>query len=432
MAESGERKSAADKQFGRAARQWQNEEREIRLSEYRRAAAMEKDWRARIDGVKKKITSLAGKDSADNDKALEELRTRLIDLEQNPIIAAPLPKLNYEDVTPAALAYGLGTGWPSAGLFSDEGGAVVGSHGMGEDTATGFLSLLNILWDGRPFLPDRKQALTVELIGRRFSAFLMMQPDLLPKLVDKGARNIGFIARFLLSAPLSTMGTRLYVEPPPEWRALDDFDASIKRLLNAEMPIDRSQSDKGLLMRLRPPVMFLDPAAKRAFIEYHDSVERELCQFGDFAAVRDVASKSAENAARIAGVFKLFDQGGPSRHVETRYMAAGIKIAVWHLSEARRLFFEVSAPEEVTDARELSGWLCAKAPELMDGNGCPIVDQAGEIAIQQLGRYGPNCVRGALRRDAAIDGLEESGHVRRCERGKQKRLRVNPKLLSRK
>jgi len=429
-AESGERKSAADKQFGRAGRQWQREEREARLSEWRRAGAMERDWRARIDGVKKKITGLAGKDSADNDTALTALRERLIELEQNPIIAKPLPLLTYEDVTPAALAYTLGTGWPSAGLFSDEGGAVVGSHGLGEDTATGFLSLLNILWDGRDYVPTRKQALTVELRGRRFSAFLMVQPDLLPKLIEKGARNIGFIARFLLSAPLSTMGTRLYVEPPPDWHALNDYDEVIKRLLNSEMPIDTTQSDRGYLMRLKPPVMLLDPAAKRDWIDYHDGVERELHQFGDFAGVKDVASKSAENAARIAAVFKVFDQGGPSRAVEARYMRAGIQVAAWHLSEARRLFFEVDAPPDVTDARELSTWLCTKARELADPNGEPIVTPAGEIAVRHLAQYGPNRVRDLLRRDAAIESLEDSGHVRRHDVGKQKRLKINPKLLN--
>ena len=159
-AESGERKSAADKQFGRAARQWQREEREFRLKENRRASAMEKDWKARVDGVKKKISGMAGKDSEDDSKECERLRDRLIDLEQDPIIAPPLPLLTYEDVTPAALSYALGLGWPSAGLYSDEGGAVVGSHGLGEDTATSFLSLLNVLWDGRDFVPTRKQALT--------------------------------------------------------------------------------------------------------------------------------------------------------------------------------------------------------------------------------------------------------------------------------
>jgi putative DNA primase/helicase len=430
IGESGDRKSAADRQFGRAARAWQQREREARLNENRRAGAMAKDWEARLAGVKKRITSLAGKDSEADSQELERLRERLVDLEQNPVMAPPLPLLSYEDVNPASLAYALGTGWPSAGLFSDEGGAVVGSHGMQDETATSMLALLNILWDGRDYVPTRKQAATAELRGRRFSTFLMLQPDLLRKLIDKGARGIGFLARFLLSAPPSTMGGRFYVEPPADWAALDDFDAAVRRLLDTELPVDRGGSDRGLLMRLAPLVMPLAADAKPGWVEYHDAVERELCRFGEFAGVRDVAAKSAENAVRIAGVFQVFDQGGPGREVERRYVEAGIQIAAWHLAEAKRLFFEADAPQNVVDARELSAWLCTRARELKDSRGQPIVDQTGEISLREIQRVGPNPVRDSLRRDAAIDCLEEAAHLRRQEKGKQKRARINPKLLT--
>jgi hypothetical protein len=131
LGDSGERKTAADKQFSRGARIWQREKREELLNDHRRAKAMERDHRARIDGVKKRITALAHKDSDEDKKESERQRERLVDLEQNPILFPPLPVLTYEDVTPAALAYALGTGWPSAGLFSDEAGAVVARHGRG-------------------------------------------------------------------------------------------------------------------------------------------------------------------------------------------------------------------------------------------------------------------------------------------------------------
>lgn len=429
LADSGERKSAADRQFGRAARAWQKTEREARLGEYRRAGAMEKDHRARVDGVRKQITAKAAKDSPEDERELGRLRERLIELEQNPVMAPPLPLLTYEDVTPAALAYALGTGWPSAGLFSDEGGAVIGSHGLGEETATGMLALLNILWDGRDFVPTRKQAAVAELRGRRFSSFLMLQPDLLPKLIERGARNIGFLARFLIAAPSSTMGTRLYSEPPRDWRALEDFEAHMRRLLGAELPVDTSGDDRGLMMRLAPPVLHLDRSAKRAFVEFHDGVERELCDFGEFSAVRDVASKSAENACRIAAVFQLFEQGRAAEYLEGRYMDAGVAVAAWHLSEARRIFYEQDAPQNIVDARELARWIADKAPGLADPRGAPILSPNGELALREIQRIGPNRTRDSLRRDAAIEVLEEHGHLRRCDSGKQKRVLVNPKLL---
>ncbi len=302
---------------------------------------------------------------------------------------------------------------------------------MGTDNATSLLALLNILWDGREFVPTRKMAAVAELRGRRFSAFLMVQPELLLKLLERGARELGFVARFLLAAPASTMGTRLYQDPPPDWQAMPAFDGAVTRLLKSDLPIDTGGEDKGLLMRLKPPVMHLSPAAKRAYVEYHDAVEGELCRFGAYDAVKDVGSKSAENACRIAAVCQIFAQGGPTPEVDETHMRAGIAIAAWHLEEAKRLFLEVDAPQNQTDARELSAWLAGKGQELADNNGEPLIDRAGELALRDIQRRGPNQVRDSLRRDAALEVLVEAGHVRLLSRGKQKRLVIHPELLSR-
>ncbi|NVZ10643.1 DUF3987 domain-containing protein [Allochromatium humboldtianum] len=426
---SGERKSAADKFFGRAIKAWVRETREKRLPDHRRSVAMAAAHKSRVEGTKSKIKAMEGKDDPESEKELERLEARLVELEQNPIVPIPLPSPSYEDVNPASLAYALATGWPSGGLFSDEAGTVVGSQGLGDDSATSLLALLNILWDARDFLPTRKGAPVAELRGRRFSAFLMMQPDLLPRLIDKGARTIGFLARFLLAAPRSTMGTRAYAEPPASWRALEDFERHILDLLALPLPIDDTGEDKGARMMLKPPVMRLSAGAKLAWITYHDTIERELADFGEFAEVRDVAAKSAENAARVATIFQLFDHGRVTREIEEHYMAGGIAVAAWHLAEARRIFYEADTPEVVLDARELSAWLTGKGRELANRDGEPIIDQAGLVSLRDVSKFGPNRTRDALKRDAAIDLLEESGHVRRIDRGRQRLLQINPRLL---
>ncbi|WP_186343175.1 DUF3987 domain-containing protein [Allochromatium palmeri] len=428
-AQSGERKSAADKFFGRAIKSWVRTTREERLPDHRRSVAMAAAHKTRVEGTKSKIKAMEGKDDPKAEEELERLEARLVELEQNPIIPVPLPSPSYEDVNPASLAYALATGWPSGGLFSDEAGTVIGSQGLGEDSATSLLALLNILWDAREFLPTRKGAPVAELRGRRFSAFLMMQPDLLPKLIDKGARTIGFLARFLLAAPRSTMGTRTYSEPPASWRALADFERHILTLLGLPLPIDDTSEDKGARMMLKPTVMRLSAGAKLAWISYHDTVERELADFGEFAEVRDVAAKSAENAARVATIFQLFDHGRVTREIEEHYMAGGIAVAAWHLAEARRIFYEADTPEVVLDARELSAWLTGKGRELANRDGEPIIDRAGVISLRDVSKFGPNRTRDALKRDVAIDLLEESGHARRIDRGRQRLLQINPRLL---
>ncbi|WP_295407947.1 YfjI family protein [uncultured Thiocystis sp.] len=431
VAMSGERKSAADKQFSRALRAWVREQRDARMPAWRQSVAMASAHKARLEGKKSRIKSLAPKDDDASKEEIARLEKEIVELEQNPIVTIPLPAAAYEDVNPASLAYAVATGWPSSGLFSDEAGAVIGSQGLGDENATSLLSLLNILWDGRDFIPTRKQAQVAEIRGRRFACFLMLQPDLLPKLIEKGARNLGFLARFLIAAPESTMGTRLYREPPATWAALDDFDRQITRLLNTDLPIDRSGEDRGARMLLDPPIMRLDPAAKTLWVEFYNEVERELVRFGEYSAVQDIASKTAENAVRIAAIFKLFDQGRVGRTVEAEYVAGGIAVAGWHLTEARRVFLEADTPQEIQDARELSAWLSGKGRELANSDGEPLIDREGFISVREIAIRGPNRVRDTVRRDDALDLLVEAAHVRRCDIGKRKRLQINPNLLTR-
>ncbi|MBK1695556.1 hypothetical protein CKO09_12565 [Chromatium weissei] len=420
IAASGERKSFSSKMLT-AFEDWQKSEREFLLPEYRKSLSLASTQTAQIEGKKSRIKSLAPKDDQDSRNEIERLEKEIIELELNPILVTPLPSHLQEDVNSAALSYAVATGWPSSGLFSDEAGMVFGSQGFSADSAMSLLSLLNTLWDGRSSHATRKQALTAEIRGRRFSSSLMMQADVLSKLVDIGARGIGFLARFLLSAPDTKMGSRFYTEPPKEWPALIQFNAQITRLLQQPLPIDCSREDQGARMILIPPIMHLDTESKAMWIEFHDSVERELCRFGDFAQVRDIASKAAENAVRIAAVFKLFDQGKVGEWVEPEYMRGGIDVARWHLHEARRLFLDLDTPPELQDARELSAWLTGKGRELIDATGA--------ISLRTIGKFGPNRVRDTLRRDEAINQLVEAGHVRFPTIKRQKKIEVNPKLL---
>jgi putative DNA primase/helicase len=344
---------------------------------------------------------------------------------EDELFIPPLPRLYYEDVTLEALAYEVATGWPSAALVSDEAGLVVGGRGMADESALGFLALLNRLWDGRPFLPLRKQVKAAEIRGRRFSCSLMLQPELLEKIVEKGGRGVGFFGRYLLTAPPSTMGTRFYSPPPERMPALSRFGERVRELLNLELPLnDRFQ--------LVPPVMLADRSARDAWIQYHDAVEAELGDFGEFAMIKDVAAKSAENAARIAGGFQVFDQGAGGE-LKQRYMEAGIAVAAWHATEANRIFFDTDKPREQQDAELLSTWLMDVAPTLTRKDGTPLI-QNGCIPKWEIGRVGPNQLRKEKdRRNQALLELADDGvhHVREAKDGKKVLLEINPKLLNR-
>lgn len=431
FAGSGARKTATDKDFGRAHKVWVRRERERRIDDYRRSRAMVGDYQEDLKGVKDALKKLASKNDDKSQSEKERLRERLIELEQNPVFVIPMPADLYEEFNSASLSDAIAEGWPSAGTASDEAGIVIGSQGFSKENATSMLALLNRLWGADDYIQTRKSVRAAHVRGRRFSTNLMMQPELLSTLIDRGARQIGYLARFLIAAPPSTMGTRFYREPPEDWPVMDAFDRSITALLEQELPIDKDGDDRGAKMILKPPVMRLSPDAKQLWVDFHDTIERELAQFGEFTSVADVASKSAENAARIAGVFSLFDCGRTTPLVDARYMEGGIAVAGWHLHEAKRLFLDADAPPEEHDARELSAWLCGKARELANRNGEPIIDQEGCIALGDITHKGPNRVRDTVRRDDAIDRLVEAGHVRRRDVGRRKLIQLNPMLAGR-
>ena len=80
-----------------------------------------------------------------------------------------VPRLTYEDVTSEKLGKALATEWPSGGIFSSEGGAVLGGHSMGKDAIGRTLALLNKLWDGAPHIVDRATAPSFAVRGARMT-----------------------------------------------------------------------------------------------------------------------------------------------------------------------------------------------------------------------------------------------------------------------
>src|SRR5262249_17668420 len=155
---SGERKTSADRWFTKALRQWQVEAREAKVPEDGKARAEIAAWEAECAGLLAKIKSASGQKGTGAKADIDALRTRLTELEQTKPAGVIMPELLYEDINAQTLAVSLAEGWPSASLWSDEGGLVIGSNGMSDENLMGFAALLNRLWDGHPF--ERKRLTT--------------------------------------------------------------------------------------------------------------------------------------------------------------------------------------------------------------------------------------------------------------------------------
>ncbi|EQD24415.1 MAG: hypothetical protein D084_Lepto4C00443G0002, partial [Leptospirillum sp. Group IV 'UBA BS'] len=154
------------------------------------------------------------------------------------------PQLLYGDSTPEALAYTLAHQWPSGAVISPEAGIVFGSHGMGKDSVSRNLALLNQLWDGVPHRIDRKMTDSYTVRGARLTMGLATQKATIQEFFEasKGlARGTGFMARFLIAWPESTQGTRFWKDAPPSWPNLTRFRNRLIEMLGRTPQPDRER-----------------------------------------------------------------------------------------------------------------------------------------------------------------------------------------------
>lgn len=409
IAESGERKSTCDSFFSRPIRDYQTRQAEGAkplLADYH--AALEA-WEAKQAGIKEQIRNCAkaGKPTADSESALRDLA------HQKPE-APRVPRLLYSDVTPEALALGLAKHWPSGGVMSSEAGSVFGSHGMSGDSIMRNLAMLNQLWDGAGLSIDRKSSESFTVKGARLSVALQVQEPTLRSFFEKSgtlARGTGFLARFLIAWPESTQGTRFFTDPPAQWPALTQFHHRIDQVLEMAAPLD----DDGAL---QPILMALSPAAKALWVEYYDAVETALGRGGEYREVSDVASKSADNAARLAALFQVFEHG-LGRIVEAEAMGRAIAITAWHLDEARRFFGQVTVTPERADALRLETWLLGYCHD----------HATNDVCKNHVRQRGPGPLRDGQRLDAALAALSGLNHIKLAKVGRGNRILINPALL---
>ncbi len=408
VAESGERKTTCDGYFLQPVREWESEQAERMKPDVARRSAEVAAWEERKAGIKASIRE-AGRKGKD----CKALTRELADVEAGASALLRVPRLIHADATPEALAWSLTRGWPSGGVMSSEAGIVFGGHGMRRDSVMWNLSLLNALWDGGTLRIERRTSDSFTLTGARLTMGLAAQPETVRQFVDsaKGlARGSGFAARFLMAAPKSTQGSRLFRDATT-WRHLPGFTARLRALLAMPTTLDDSGA-------LAPPVLVMSGEGHAVWRAFHDDVERELRAGGEMAEARDVGSKAADNAARMAALFHLY-ASDPVGEIGPAAVEGAARVVGWHLYQARAFLGEVAVPRELSIARRLDTWLfdrCAR-------------DGVRELPRRTIQNEGPNPVRGKAGLDAALAELAEAGRIREVDDGRRKLVRVNPALL---
>lgn len=410
IANSGERKSTCDKFFTKVIRDYESEQAATAKPLRQEHSAEEAAWTAKHSGIKDKIRAEAKKG-----KPVNKLEEDLLDHERNKPEPPRVPRLIYGDVTPEQLKWALAKTWPSAGVISSEAGIVFGSHGMGKDSVMRNLAALNQMWDGTVDPVDRRTSESFSVPNSRLTMALQVQEATLQSFFERSgtlARGSGFLARFLIAWPKSTQGTRLYTEPQEDWPALKIFNQRITELLEQAVCLG---DDGGL----SPSLLNFSVKAKAAWVSFHDTIEKELAPGKDLEDVRDVASKIADNAARIAALFQRWEDSN-STEIGLKAFKGAARLAEWHLYEARRFFGELALPKELATAVKLERWLLRYCQD----------QQVNKISRRDLQQnVTPTTLRQGKLLNEPLAKLQELGRIREIKDGKKKDIYINPVLI---
>ena len=409
IADSGERKSTCDGFFTSAIRDYQAREQEAAKPLITAYKSEHDAWEAQRNGLKEKIRSLA-KDGKPCTAQVQQLH----DLDAYEPTAPRVPRLIYGDATPEALTYALAKHWPSGGVISSEAGSVFGGHGMGSDSVMRNLAALNQLWDGATLPVERRSSESFTVRGARLTMALQVQEATIRAFFDstKGlARGTGFLARFLVSWPASTQGTRNFTEAPANWPALATFNNQLSSILNRSVPLD---DDGGL----SPAMLTLAPDAKAAWVAFHDAIESELSTGRELYDVRDVASKTADNAARLAALFHTFT--GSIGPIDLEAMEAAARVTTWHLTEAKRFLGELAMPAELVNPARLEAWMLAWCRR----------ENTDKVPTREVQQFGPGGLRDKATYLQAVKELAELGRARLVQDGRKRAVQINPALLA--
>ena len=159
----------------------------------------------------------------------------------------------------------------------------------------------------------------------------MVQPAIAHEFMsDPLAVDTGFLPRFLVSEPSSTIGTRFYSKAELMIFQLQRLGCVLGTILQTPMKMDEKTRE------LQPKTLRLSDEARALLIQFSDNIEAEQVKNGSLSDITGTASKCAEQAARISGVLTLWSDLDATE-VTAETMKDAITLAQFYLSEALRL-----------------------------------------------------------------------------------------------
>lgn len=387
---SGDRKTSADEYAFAAIKAFEKSQ-----AEHHRGAVDQYEidllaWRAHRDGIILQIKQFASKNKP-TDALIEKLK---ILNDQKPTTFQKT-KILYADTTPEALAISLNSNSPSAALVSNEAARLLFGPAMSN------LSLLSELWSGGSVSIDRVTSPSFTLDNHLLTTSLMIQPSEFERYMKaKGAqmRGSGYLARCLPTCSQSLQGFRENL--PGEFVPEGDIDCFHQRI-----------TDLLQINNARPTgrVISFDLQAASTWTEFFNEIERNQRQYHIYADIGDFASKIADNAARIATIFCLYE--GMADFVEWVHIQQAIEICKWYLAEFKMLFgAQIEVPEEQKNATALEQWASNLLRE---------ADGFVRIERSLIMQYGPNRIRSREQLNKTLNFMKMYGRATEWKSGRK-------------
>lgn len=242
----------------------------------------------------------------------------------------------------------------SVGVFSSEGGEMLGGHSLRDDKRSSGLAFYLKCWSGESIDSLRGGGGLTVLLNRRAAMHVLVQPVLLGQLLtDPLAQGQGLLARCLIAQPETLAGHRPYRDVNPhENPAVVAYNAAIKMLLETPAP----HWPEGDGFELKPRDLYLSDDAKLLWIAFYNQIERQQANGKELDGARPFASKAAEHAARIAGIITMIENPNATK-IPARAMEGAIEVTGFYLTEHIRLTGAGLQERQGVKLRDLLAWL---------------------------------------------------------------------------
>ena len=330
-----------------------------------------------------------------------DLAAKEVELQALPEPQRPLgPLMTCGDPTVEGLTLALKENQPSVAIISSEGGALFGGSGYTEEAVSKTAAHMSQAWDCGCLNRVRAKDGVTDLVGRRISMHVQIQPVLAPMVFSNPILlGQGFLARVLPVAPESKLGTRF-------WKDVDEValqsghrcQEKIAALLKAKLPIK-----EGTRNELDPTYLRFDEDARGAWIAFSDSVERRLTPDGDLRPISGFAAKMAEHVARLAGTLRLFEVPN-AQWITKDDIKRAARIVEFYAKAHLHLLGVSVVSSELGEAESLLDWF---------GTKWQGADRGDYICSTDLLQLGPALVRDIERAKQLMGTLERHGYVER-------------------